>query len=336
MQIKRCQICNKEIYRTAKNNLCRQCWKRQIQSKIVPSKQQLINDIKQLNSHEKIAEKYNKSVDSVRRWFRKYNLKIKQKEKKQWYCQTCNEYFNSLNELRKHKSIHPQKCKYCGQIFDSGHELGSHISNCKLNPNYQNIRLKRRESGLISHKHTQQQKRHMSKIRKQYLRLHPQKHPWRRADKFKSKPCQDLKQFLTDNNIHFYPQYSNPQQFSGRFYAIDIAFPNQKIAIQVNGFQHYKKDGSLTDYHQQKHNIIQQAGWKILEVPCIKTYSIQFRQSLLKLINQNIEFTYDYTSMIQERKRKKLQQHICPICGGEKKSKYSKCCVKCSPKIRKK
>lgn len=253
-----------------------------------------------------------------------------------YYCQTCNQQFDSFSKFRKHNETHPHICKYCREEFETGRKLGNHVANCKFNPNYeQNLKRKKQKLKQIktgSH-HTQQAKQLMSKRRQQYLKLHPQDNYWKKNNKTISKPCEDLKQFLTNNNINFYPQYSNPQQFKNHHYRIDIAFPNQKIAIEVNGTMHYQKTGKLKSKYQLRHNIIQNAGWKILEIPFKETYSTIFRESLLKLINQNIQFTYDYRQQIIQFYKQKEQQHICPICGGQKKDVYSKCCVKCNGKI---
>ena len=47
---------------------------------------------------------------------------------------------------------------------------------------------------------------------------------------------------------------------------IDIAFPDIKLGIEINGNQHYNSDGTLKDYYQERHNLIEEAGWKLLEV----------------------------------------------------------------------
>ncbi len=182
------------------------------------------------------------------------------------------------------------------------------------------------------YKHSQQTKQKLSQIRKQYLKDHPQKHVWKRNTKFISKPCEDLKQFLKNNNINFYPEYSNPEHFKGHFYSIDIAFPNQKIAIEVNGNQHYNKNGTLAPKYQQRHDIIQNAGWKVIQIPYKKVYNQEVRQSILKLIKQNVNFTYDYRQQIKQFFKQKEYKYTCPICGNKKKTKYSKCCDKCKRK----
>lgn len=236
----------------------------------------------------------------------------------QWYCQTCNQYFETKNKLRIHKHNHPHKCKYCGNEFETEHKMGNHQRFCQLNPNVQ-----------------QNKKKQISSLRNYYLNL-PQDSRWRNKERYISKPCQYLKQYLRNEGINFYPEYFNPEQFEGHIYSLDIAFPNQKIAIEVNGTQHYKRNGELTDYHQQRHSIVQKAGWKVYQIPYKNTFLIQFRQALVQLIKNNIDFTYDYSKEIKEnnQKRKVKQKYICPICGREKKTKQSKYCVKCSNKLR--
>ena len=53
----------------------------------------------------------------------------------------------------------------------------------------------------IDKKHTAESKAKMSKSRKDWLKNNPDKHPWKRHDKFKSKPCENVKTFLRNNNI---------------------------------------------------------------------------------------------------------------------------------------
>ena len=259
-----------------------------------------------------------------------------EQQKTPWYCQTCDQYFRTSKELNEHKKVHPHICKYCGEEFKTGQKLGCHISRCNLNPNFEKNRqaLKLANKNKNFH-HSEQTKQKISQIRKQYIKQHPESFAWRRADKFKSKPCEDLKQFFKNNGINFYQEYKNIQEFAGKNYAIDIAFPNQKIAIEVNGTQHYNRDGTLTPYFQQRHDILQKAGWKVQQIPYNKAYKQEVRQSLLKLIKDNVDFTYDYSQQIKQFLRQKQLQHICPICGGEKKDKYAKCCNKCERQKRK-
>ena len=77
-----------------------------------------------------------------------------------------------------------------------------------------------------------------------YLKENPDKHPWKKNDKFKSKPCEKFKKMLIDNDIYFIDEY---QPSDDRFYSIDVAFPNKKFGIEINGNQHYNNDGTLKE-----------------------------------------------------------------------------------------
>ena len=56
---------------------------------------------------------------------------------------------------------------------------------------------------------------------------------------------------------------------------------NGKIGIEINGDQHYQKLGILTEYHQKRHDEIEQVGWKLLEIHYLKVYNEKFLEELL-------------------------------------------------------
>lgn len=110
-------------------------------------------------------------------------------------------------------------------------------------------------------KHTEECKRRLSELRKRYLYTHPNEHPWKKHDKFKSVPCEKFKNILNINNISFVDEYSP----NGMLYSIDIAFPDKKIGIEINGNQHYNRDGTLKEYYLKRHNDICNRGWLLYE-----------------------------------------------------------------------
>ena len=68
------------------------------------------------------------------------------------------------------------------------------------------IRRRLKEFGLkIQQKryHTDETKKLQSEIRKKWLADNPDKHPWRSKDRFRSVPCQVLKDALKNNNVNF-------------------------------------------------------------------------------------------------------------------------------------
>jgi hypothetical protein len=132
-------------------------------------------------------------------------------------------------------------------------------------------------------KHTQQTKDQLSIKRKIYLSNNPDKHPWRSSDKFKSVPCEKLKQFLTNQGLKFEEEYQ-PLIDSGKNYSIDVAFPSKKIGIEVNGNQHYNRDGTLKDYYRKRKCEIESIGWKQYDLH----YSICYKLDTLSTLISDI------------------------------------------------
>lgn len=164
--------------------------------------------------------------------------------------------------------------------------------------------------------HTEENKKRMSEIRKQYLKDHPESHCWKSNDKFKSKPCEKFKEILKNKNISFVEEY---QPLKDRFFSIDIAFPNDKIGIEINGNQHYDKEGDLKKYYMERHQIIESLGWKLYEIPYNKIYDNNFIDDFIKNIQyninmNNINMNIIYKPYIKEKIKKKS---YCIDCGKE-------------------
>lgn len=67
---------------------------------------------------------------------------------------------------------------------------------------------------------------------KKFYKEHPEAYYWRKKDKFKSKPCETVKEYLKSKGIKFVEEW---QPLDHRNYAIDIAFPDIKLGIEING-----------------------------------------------------------------------------------------------------
>lgn len=223
-------------------------------------------------------------------------------------------------------------CKYCNKDFETNRGCSIHERFCFLNPNKSvkaghkawnkgltketDIRLEKASqtlhhkylSGELIPKHiklSDETKRKLSESRKKYLAEHPDEHVWKRNDKFKSKPCEYLKQSLRTNNISFVEEYSPLIDYN---YSLDIAFPDIKVAIEVNGNQHYNQDGTLRDYYQARHNIFEAAGWKIFELHYTKCYDLNNLEELFKLDIYDKDYVNNYLSRKEELKIKKEKQ----------------------------
>lgn len=67
---------------------------------------------------------------------------------------------------------------------------------------------------------------------------------------------------MLKNNIIFIEEY---KPLNDRLFSIDIAFPDKMIGIEINGNQHYDIEGNLKPYYQNRHELIETAGWTLLE-----------------------------------------------------------------------
>jgi very-short-patch-repair endonuclease len=160
-------------------------------------------------------------------------------------------------------------CKVCGKTFKDRDRRKTLCSVSCRNVNRSNIfkdeRLRKR----------------ISDSRKAWLAANPEKHPWKRSSKFESEPCQKLKDALQARSIDFHEEFT---PLEDRFFSLDVAFPALKVGIEVNGEQHYNRNGSLKLYYQQRHDLIESAGWKLYEVH----YSICYSQKRLENIIDNL------------------------------------------------
>lgn len=194
-------------------------------------------------------------------------------------------------------------CPFCNLDFSNfkASAIGSHIRWCNLNPKriakkriekkyqkkYCNLCGKeiigldrRRRCNECRYKHSNETKTRMSEKRKQWLKINPEKHPWKKSNKFISKPCQLFKKYLDSINLKYISEY-NMYDETKRNFSIDIAFPDKKIGIEINGNQHYNKNGTLKQYYQRRHDIIEACGWKLLEIHYLSCFK---KENLEKII----------------------------------------------------
>lgn len=147
---------------------------------------------------------------------------------------------------------------------------------------------KGKPSPMRGKKISEEVKRKISIGRKKWLEKNPDKYPWKRKDKnrFISVPCECLKDILKKNNYKFIEEFTdNTWEHK---YSLDIAFPEKKLAIEINGTQHYNKDGSLAPYYQKRHDYLESKGWNILEIHYAKCYKKEEIENLKNTINSII------------------------------------------------
>lgn len=259
-------------------------------------------------------------------------------------------------------------CEKCGLDFKNNTSLSNHQKGCRLNKkDIENIKLDYIENknsihfiekkynicfGIIkkilkdnirneeeSRKYknynkilSEETKQKISDGRKKYLRENPDKHPWKKNSKFISIPCESFKNILRNNNIKFVEEYSD---FKDHNYSVDIAFPEYKIGIEVNGNQHYNKDGSLSKYYQKRHNYLVSCGWSIFELH----YLVSFNESKIleivdNVLNEQPIFDFNYDEYLLKVLNK--GKYICHKCGNGKVTKKSEYCISCLGIVRRK
>ena len=234
-------------------------------------------------------------------------------------CQYCGKEVGNKGALINHEiacNLNPNKVKNPNRKGNGGHNNGNFAWNKGLTQetsksikNSHEKWMKLYKEGKIKfnpHKWTVEEKENLSKKRKQWLLDHKDQHVWRRDSKFLSEPCENLKQYLKNKGINFVEEY---EPFDDINYCIDIAWPDEKIAIEVNGNQHYNRDGSLSKYYQKRHNLFKERGWKIFEIHYSKCFNINLDDfnDILKLPIYDKDYVGKYFSKKEIRNKQKLE-----------------------------
>lgn len=175
-------------------------------------------------------------------------------------------------------------------------------------------------------KHSEETKRRMSEKKKQWCLNNPDKLNWKKGNHFKSVPCEFFKTKLRESGIPFVEEY---QPLQDRLFSLDIAFPDQKIGIEINGNQHYDAVGNLKPYYQTRHDLIVGDGWKLLELHFSSVWNSNVLQSTIKFITDNIDFSVSYIEYCKQKEERRRKLETCPTCGGWKHPQ-GKNCIKCS------
>ena len=201
-------------------------------------------------------------------------------------------------------------CPFCGMKKEKIQKCHTtfHEGICKANPNHREVK---------GYKWSEEEKKLISEKRKKYLAEHPDEHPWKKNSKFKSKPCEDFKNFLREKGYEFEEEVKVVQD---RNFSVDICFPKLKLIFEINGNQHYDlKTMELLPYYQERHNIIVSLGWEIIEIPYNQSYDEDFRMRVCRQLdakltsNQYIwefESPHSYLETLKEIQEKKQKESL--------------------------
>jgi very-short-patch-repair endonuclease len=151
------------------------------------------------------------------------------------------------------------------------------------------------------------------KARLRYLKEHPEDTAWR--TKNISYPEKIFKNIIENNNLT--KQYDVVREYSVFPYFIDFAFVNIKLAVEIDGSQHWLKESKIKrDKEKTDHLILK--GWKIYRIPEFKLKKefeetkLQFLQHLKSIDVQPKLFTFDNEIIEYEKikQQKRLQKEL--------------------------
>lgn len=200
-----------------------------------------------------------------------------------------------LHLARNNKNVKNENfiCRYCGKKLGNKGCLVLHERKCKLNPLYIPTQ-KQIEHEIKRNKPRKLSEETKQKIREGLVRWKEQNEQlFLDYSRGKSKCCENFKQMLRNKNISFVEEYT--PFIPNRLYSLDIAFPNEKIGIEINGSQHYTINGELNDKTLEKQKYFEERGWKIFQIYYKQCYTINI-DNFSDILSLNI---YD-KSYIQE------------------------------------
>ena len=246
-------------------------------------------------------------------------VNIKQLAGHSAHCEHNPNYENILLQLEearshiKHNNSNSDIfiCKYCGKQVGNAGCLKLHETHCKENPN---VILTVRQLQILENKNKHEKRKHLTEEHKQKIREGLCKWKEEHTEEFlsysrgQSKCCENFKNMLRSKNINFIEEYSPFAPI--KLYRLDIAFPDEKIGIEINGSQHYNSDGSLNLYTLEKQKYFEDRGWKIYQIFYKSCYNININDfsDILNLPIHDKEYIQEHFSRKYIKEQEKIKQ----------------------------
>lgn len=134
------------------------------------------------------------------------------------------------------------------------------------------------------------------------------KHNWKKTYRGReSDPEKKFKGIINHYDLNVF-QFYKDREFE-RLFEIDFAIPSLKIGFEINGNQHYDKDGNLKKYYQNRHNIIESKGWKLIEIHYLKCYDENYIKNIIKRASNGKPIDYEKPILKGEKLSKKPSQN---------------------------
>lgn len=241
------------------------------------------------------------------------------------FCKKNPKYNNNIEKLSENrgKNIHIHEnqhlhCQYCDKEVANRGCLIRHENSCDLNPNVKKlIKIKKDKKGF---KHSPETKQKIRESLQKWKENNKEK--FIAYSKGQSIVCENFKQYLRNNNIDFVEEFCPyPEE---RLYRLDISWPDEKIAIEINGSQHYDKDGNLNKYSLEKQKFFENKGWRIIQIYYRWCYSILKNQQKISSIFELPIHNKNYVKEIYKKSylvKLKKEQRTFEINQKEEKQK---------------
>jgi len=212
------------------------------------------------------------------------------------------------------------ECKYCGKFFE-GRALGGHLAHCKSQPPERLADMKAKYSITSSgRKHTETTKNLIREKRIAYLKLNPDKVPYKLNHRHKETfPEKYFKEVLPN----FYPNYPIPDTL----YEADFANPLTKTIIEIDGEQHYV-DPKIVNHDIKRTVELEALGWKIIRIrwASFQRLKLEDKQKIINDLREYGILNFNLADFIVPPSKCK--------CGTIMLDKRQFSCKKCADKIR--
>jgi very-short-patch-repair endonuclease len=133
---------------------------------------------------------------------------------------------------------------------------------------------------------------------------------WKRSYRGnESEPEKKFRKIIEKYNLSVY-QFYKDAEFE-RLFEIDFAIPSLKIGFEINGNQHYDKNGNLTNYYQKRHDIIESKEWKLIEIHYLKCYDEKYIKDIIQKSTEGKPIKYQRpVKKIKRVNKEKEKQEI--------------------------
>ena len=194
-----------------------------------------------------------------------------------------------------------EKCKYCNKEFETKLKIGGHLAWCKENPSYkEKSKISKEKISIVNKgkKLSDEQKGKISKARKKYLMENPDMVPYKINHSSKiSYPERYFKRILKG----FISQYRIPETL----YEIDFANPDKKIAIEIDGEQHYS-DKKMIDHDLKRDLVLKSLGWRTIRIRW-SHYKVLSKEQREEIIENLMSHSYNIEEKITLYKDHKIR-----------------------------